>query len=578
MKLMTQFIKPYRKLLIFTILLIFLDVIGALYIPTLVAEMLNQGTSGSTMNNLYMTGIQIVIASLVSGVGAILGGYTCAVLSSKVCKDIRDALYQKSLKLSVYDFKQFGTASITTRTISDVTNIQTAFISVVQMVLPVTAIFIIAIILTFRLDTMAGTILLIVLAIVILVAICIMKMTSPLFKKLQKLLDRMSTVILENLTGVRVIRAFNKQQDEQNRLDRSFEDYAGTSIKTNQMFANFDGLSFFSINIFIIIIYWISGGRISNGYFQIGDITALIEYAMLALFYLMMAQMIILTLPRALECCNRVQAVLEHTPEIVDLVTTDTQDEASEDVLTFDHVSFRYADVQEDTLHDLDFSCKRGQTTAIIGGTGSGKSTVASLILRFHNVTQGSLRLNGKDIRDMTQHHLREHISYVQQQAWLFSGSIADNLRYGNADASDEELQHALEVAQASDFVSSLPEGLNSFIAQGGTNFSGGQKQRLSIARALVKKPELYIFDDSFSALDFKTDAALRKALAKETQDVAVLIIAQRVSTIRHADRIVVLNEGKIARKGTHDELMKSCSVYREIVNSQTKKEDEYEQ
>lgn len=578
MKLMMQFIKPYRKLLIFTILLIFLDVIGALYIPTLVAEMLNQGTSGSTMNDLYMTGIQIVIASLVSGVGAILGGYTCAVLSSKVCKDIRDALYQKSLKLSVYDFKQFGTASITTRTISDVTNIQTAFISVVQMVLPVPAIFIIAIILTFRLDTMAGTILLIVLAIVILVAICIMKMTSPLFKKLQKLLDRMSTVILENLTGVRVIRAFNKQQNEQNRLDRSFEDYAGTSIKTNQMFANLDGLSFFSINIFIIIIYWISGGRISNGYFQIGDITALIEYAMLALFYLMMAQMIILTLPRALECCNRVQAVLEHTPEIVDLVTTDTQDEASEDVLTFDHVSFRYADAQEDTLHDLDFSCKRGQTTAIIGGTGSGKSTVASLILRFHDVTQGSLRLNGKDIRDMTQHHLREHISYVQQQAWLFSGSIADNLRYGNTEASDEELQHALEVAQASDFVSSLPEGLNSFVAQGGTNFSGGQKQRLSIARALVKKPELYIFDDSFSALDFKTDAALRKALAKETQDVAVLIIAQRVSNIRHADQIVVLNEGKIAGKGTHDELMESCSVYREIVNSQTKKEDEYEQ
>ena len=299
---------------------------------------------------------------------------------------------------------------------------------------------------------------------------------------------------------------------------------------------------------------------------------------MLALFYLMMAQMIILTLPRALECCNRVQAVLKHTPEIVDLVTTDTQDEASEDVLTFDHVSFRYADAQEDTLHDLDFSCKRGQTTAIIGGTGSGKSTVASLILRFHDVTQGSLRLNGKDIRDMTQHHLREHISYVQQQAWLFSGSIADNLRYGNTDASDEELQHALEVAQASDFVSSLPEGLNSFVAQGGTNFSGGQKQRLSIARALVKKPELYIFDDSFSALDFKTDAALRKALAKETQDVAVLIIAQRVSTIRHADQIVVLNEGKIAGKGTHDELMESCSVYREIVNSQTKKEDEYEQ
>lgn len=223
----------------------------------------------------------------------------------------------------------------------------------------------------------------------------------------------------------------------------------------------------------------------------------------------------------------------------------------------------------------MDFTCRRGETTAIIGGTGSGKSTVASLILRFHDVTDGSLRLNGKDIREMTQHHLREKLAYVQQKAWLFSGSIADNLKYGNPDATEEEMEHALEVAQASDFVHSLPDGLNSYVAQGGTNFSGGQKQRLSIARALVKKPELYIFDDSFSALDFKTDAALRKALEKETEDVAVLIIAQRVSTIRHAQQIIVLNEGKIAGKGTHEELMETCNVYREIVNSQTKEDDE---
>lgn len=575
MKLIIRFIKPYRKLLVLTIILIILDIVGALYIPTLVAEMLNEGTNGSTMNDLYMTGIKIVIASLVSGLGAILGGYTCAKLSSKICKDIRDAVYEKSLKLSVFDFKQFGTASITTRTISDITNIQTAFTMFIQMVLPVPIIFVVASVLTFGLDTMIGFILLGVLVAVIVIALLIMKMASPVFKKLQKLLDRMSTVLLENLTGVRVIRAFNKQKDEQNRLDSSFENYANTSIKANRMFANLDGLSFLAVNLFVVIVYWLSGGQISAGYFQIGDITALIEYALLALFYVMMAQMVILTLPRALECCNRVQAVLDHSPEIVDLVSEDKKLSKSNPVLTFNNVRFRFADAEEDTLHDLAFSCNRGETTAIIGGTGSGKSTIASLILRFHDVTQGSLILNGQDIRQMTQKRLREQISYVQQKAWLFSGTIAENLRYGNPDATDEELEHALKVAQASDFVHSLPDGLNSFVAQGGTNFSGGQRQRLSIARALVKKPELYIFDDSFSALDFKTDAALRKALAKETKKVAVLIIAQRVSTIRHANQIIVLNEGKIAGKGTHEELMETCEVYREIVNSQTKEDDE---
>ena len=319
-----------------------------------------------------------------------------------------------------------------------------------------------------------------------------------------------------------------------------------------------------------------SGGHISSGILQIGDITAVIEYAMMVLFFIMMAQMVIMTMPRALECCSRVQNVLDHSPEIVDYVNEDPQiDEKNNQVLAFDHVTFRFADAEEDTLSDLNFTCKRAQTTAIIGGTGSGKSTVASLILRFHDVSSGSIRLNGTDIRDMTQHKLRDHIAYVQQKAWLFSGTIADNLRYSNADASDEDLMHAAEVAQAADFIRAQPQGLQAFVAQGGTNFSGGQKQRLSIARALVKKPQLYIFDDSFSALDFKTDAALRKALKKETKDAAVLIVAQRVSTIRHADQIIVLHEGKMAGIGTHDELLKTCSVYQEIYTSQTKEAKE---
>lgn len=577
MKLIFQFIKPHWKLCVITVLLLIVDVAGALFIPTLAAQMLNQGTSGATFEALLSTGLQMAGVSVLSGACAILGGYACASLSARVGKDMRVAIYNKSLKLSVYDFHQFGTASVTTRTVSDITTIQFALTSFIQMVLPVPVIFAIALVLCFSLDTEMGFILLAMVAAVLILAFFIMRSAAPLFKKLQKLLDRMTSILLENITGVRVVRAFNNEKLEESRMGASFSDYAQTSIKANRRFANLDGLSFFCINFFVVVVYWLSGGRISAGNFQIGDITAVIEYAMMVLFFLMMAQMVILTMPRALECCSRVQAVLEHTPEIRDTVSEDPEefDKQSPEVLAFRDVSFRFADAEEETLSNLNFVCRRGETTAVIGGTGSGKSTIASLIMRFHDVTKGAVYLNGTDIRQMTQRYLRDHLAYVQQKAWLFSGTIADNLRYSSKDASEEELMHAADVAQAGDFIRSLPDGLNSFVAQGGTNFSGGQKQRLSIARALVKKPELYIFDDSFSALDFKTDAALRKALAKETKDSAVLIIAQRVSTIQHADQIIVLNEGRMAGIGTHDELLENCSVYREIYESQTKEAQE---
>ena len=576
MKLILRFLKPHRKLCAVTILLLIVDVAGALFIPTLVAEMLNQGTSGAQFDQIVHTGIQMAAVSLAAGACAITGGYACATLSARVGKDMREAIYAKSLKLSVYDFRQFGTASITTRTISDITTIQTAMISTIQMVLPVPLVCILSLGLTYYLDMTMGLILLAVVVAVLLLAWRIMRSASPLFRRLQKLLDRLSAVLLENLTGVRVVRAFCSEGREEERMVTAFSHYADTSIKANRLFANLDGLSFFCINFFVVIVYWLSGGHISAGVLQIGDITALIEYAMMVLFFLMMAQMIILTLPRALECCERVRLVLDHSPEIVDLVERDPEAvAAAQDVLTFRDVSFRFKDAEEDTLGHLDFVCRRGETTAIIGGTGSGKSTVASLILRFHDVTDGAVLLNGTDIREMPQRYLRDHLAYVQQKAWLFSGTIAENLRYSRPDATEEELMHAADVAQAGDFIRSLPEGLNSFVAQGGTNFSGGQKQRLSIARALVKKPELYIFDDSFSALDFKTDAALRRALAAETQDAAVLIIAQRVSSIRHAHQIIVLHEGRMAGIGTHEELMETCQVYQEIYESQTKEAQE---
>lgn len=576
MKLIWRFLKPHKKLCFWTVVLMMADVIGALIIPTYAAEMLNLANDGAEFSQIVSAGIKMTVASVVSGVAAVLGAYVCADLTSKVGADMRDSIYKKSLQLSVADFRSFGTASVTTRTVADVTNIQFALGSCLQMVLPVPVIFVTSLVMTFLKDWLMGVILFGVLVTIGVVAGFIMHSSAPMFKKLQKKLDKMSKVLLENITGVRVIRAFNKQQREEDRLNGEFDDYKTVSVKVNKRFSILDGLSFFAINLLIVVVYLLSGARITTGNYLIGDITAIIEYAMMALFYMMMAQLIILTLPRALECCDRVQEVLDFSPTIADNVTQEVEEKQTDEVLTFNNVSFRFADADEYTLQNLNFSCKRGETTAIIGGTGSGKSTVASLMMRFNEVTDGSVLMNGVDVREMPQRQLRSHLSFVQQRAWLFSGTIAENLRYG-CDATDDQLWHALEVAQAKDFVSALPNGLQSFVAQGGTNFSGGQRQRLSIARALVKNPDLYIFDDSFSALDFKTDAALRKALVSETKNAAVVIIAQRVSTILHADNIIVLHEGHTVGMGTHKQLLESCEVYREIYDSQTKEADENE-
>lgn len=572
MKLILQFLKPHWKLCLITVLFMIIDVIGALIIPTFAAEMMNLGIAGVDFIVLLHTCEKMLVAALISGTAAILGALVCADLTSKVGADLRSALYRKTLLLSGSDFHRFGTASVTTRTVSDVTNIQFALLSAFQMLLPVPIIFIISLILTFQKDLVLGFVLTVVLVVITLIMTGIMRSTAPRFRALQKKLDCMSQVLLENITGVRVIRAFNKQAHEEMRMNGQFSDYATTSIQVNRRFSILDGVSFLGINVLIICVYYCSGYRITAGHFQIGDITAIIEYAIVSLFFLMMAQIVILTLPRALECCNRIAEVLDYTPTISNRTDLGSAESVKRpEVMTFQNVSFRFDDADEYTLKNLNFTCRRGEITAIIGGTGSGKSTIASLIMRFHEVTDGAILLGKTDIREMPQAQLREHLSYVQQRAWLFSGTIAENLRYGNVDATDNQLWHALEVAQAADFVRTLPDGLQSYVAQGGTNFSGGQKQRLSIARALVKQPDLYLFDDSFSALDFKTDAALRKALAPEVRNAAVVIIAQRISTILHADQIIVLQEGEPVGQGKHEELLETCPVYREIYESQTK-------
>lgn len=571
MKTILQFIKPYKWLCFFTLIVMFLDVAGGLLIPTITANMINAGINGGNMDYLIRSGILMLIVTIVTSLGALLGSYLAADLSSKIGRDMRNDLYDKSLTFSSYDFEQFGTGSMITRTLNDVNVVQQGAVWFIQMVLPVPAVCIMGIVMAFSIDTMMGFLLTGATVFILLLAILVTRKASLIFDKLQKFLDRMNVVLRENITGVRVIRAFNKEKDEEKRMKKSFEDYAEAAISANRLFAGLESIALFAINLIIVIILWLGGNRIGAGFMEIGDITALTQYAMMILFYIIMAQMVMILIPRAMICVRRISDVLHLTPEIQDGgLSVDNNSSQTKEVIRFKAVSFRFTDAGENTLENLDFICKRGETTAIIGSTGSGKSTVAQMILRFHDVTSGSVLLNGKDIRSMPQKELREHISYVPQKAWLFSGTIADNLRYGNDRATEQQMKHALSVAQ-SEFVYDLPDGLYSRVSQGGTNFSGGQKQRLSIARALAKKADLYIFDDSFSALDFKTDAALRKALANEVKDAAVLIIAQRISTIMNAEQIIVLEEGRIVGIGNHDFLIQTCPVYQDIAKSQIK-------
>lgn len=582
MKLILHFLKPYRWLCVFTILAMLLDVAGGLLVPRLTADMINIGVESGNLDYMIRKGIAMLAVTVFSGAGALLGSWLCADLSAKIGEDMRNAVYEKSLTFSAHDFEQFGTGSMITRTLNDINIIQQSVVWCIQMVLPVPAVCIMGVGMAFAIDTVMGFLLIGVTALIIALALLVTRKASEIFGRLQRLLDRMNVVLRENLTGVRVIRAFNKEKDEERRMRKTFEDYAETAVSANLLFAGLESTAFFVINIAIVAILWIGGNRIGAGFMEIGDITALTEYSILILFYIIMAQMVIILLPRARVCIGRIREVLEKEPEIKDGEgrigpAGNPEDkeagcpaDAGREAASFSNVTFRFPDADENALTDLNFTCRKGETTAVIGGTGSGKSTIAKLLLRFHDVTEGSVRVGGADVRDISQNELRSRISYVPQKAWLFSGTIADNLGYGRENASEEEMRRILAVAQA-DFVSSLANGLDSHVVQGGTNYSGGQKQRLSIARALMKKADLYIFDDSFSALDFKTDAALRKALKEEVADAVVLIIAQRINTILNADQIIVLDEGRIVGIGRHEELMENCPVYREIARSQMK-------
>lgn len=569
MKTILSFLKPYRKRLLFISLIMIADVGGSLLVPTITANMINLAVSQADLSDILVQGIWMLGIALLSGGLTLLGSWLCARLSADFGRDLRVALYDKTLSFSTTDFETFGTASMITRTLNDINVLQQSLMNVLQLVLPVPVMCALGIFFSFSIHRDMGFLILGATFLVLAAALLIIRKAARIFELLQSFLDRMNVVLRENLTGVRVIRAFRKETHEIKRMRKSFEDYAVSAIQANRLFAGLDCLATVVINLTIVAILYLGGNQIGTGSMKVGDITAVTEYAIWILFYVMMAQMVILLVPRAMTCMRRICAVLNHTPEIKD-GTGQSGSGAGPEIFRFDHVSFRFADADENTLSDLSFSCEKGKTTAIIGGTGSGKSTIAKLLLRFHDVTAGQITLKGTDIRSLPQSELRSAISYIPQRAWLFSGTIEENLRYGNPDATREDLIRALKTAQA-DFVLDLPGGLKSHVSQGGTNFSGGQRQRLSIARALVKTADLYVFDDSFSALDFQTDAALRHALQEEITEAGLLIIAQRISTILHADQILVLNEGQIAGIGRHEELMETCPIYRDIAHSQMK-------
>ena len=571
MKLIIRFLRPYCSQCAAICLFILLDVLGALLVPTITADMINSAISGGAIGEIVQNGLVMLGVSLLAGAGALLASWLCAKVSANLGRDMRNAIYDKSLTFSASDFERFGAASMITRTLNDINVIQQAFVNFMLMVVPVPVLCVLGIIFSFRINRDMGFLILALTLLVAIFASLIVRKASPIFEKLQRFLDRMNVVLREGITGVRVIRAFNKESYESGRMKKTFDDYARSSIQANRLFAGLDSLATASINLCVVAILYLGGNSVGAGAMEIGDITAVTEYAIWILFYIVMAQMVIILIPRALICLKRLSDVLSLTPEITDSCgEIPLLPDTSRDIISFDNVAFRFDDAEEETVKGLTFTCRRGETTAIIGGTGSGKSTIAKLLLRYHDVTDGRILLENCDIRTIPQRTLRERISYVPQKAWLFSGTIADNLRYGNQNASESEMCRALRTAQ-SDFVFGLPGGLRSRVAQGGTNFSGGQKQRLSIARALIKKADLYVFDDSFSALDFKTDAALRRALKTETEDAAVLIIAQRISTIVHADQILVLNDGEIVGIGKHETLMKTCPVYQDIARSQMK-------
>ncbi|MDV0447190.1 putative ABC transporter ATP-binding protein [Methanosarcinaceae archaeon Ag5] len=589
---LSRYLKPFRWIVAVSIFLTFIQCLTQLYLPKLMADMVDVGIVGNDMNYIITIGLVMLFLSAVSMVSSVAAGYYASKASAGFSRDLRRDIYTKVDSLSLEEFEKFGTSTLVTRTTNDVNQIQNVLIMLLRIFVMSPLMFLGGVVMTVLVDPVLSLIIVVAIPVLFGFIYIIIRKCMPLFKQTQKKLDHLSLTLRERLTGVRVIRAFNKEESANQNYRDANADLTDVSLRVNKILSFIMPAMTIIMNVTVIGVLWFGSFRVASGNISVGDIMAFIQYVMMILFSVAMTAMIFVFLPRAKVSAERIIEILDVDPKIKDsnLAGAETKSDAETEPdaetegiksgkksaqkdavarIEFKNVSFHFEDSDKNILDNVSFAVYPGETAAVIGGTGAGKSSLINLVPRFYDVTGGSVFVEGRDVRETPQSDLRQKIGFVPQTAVLFSGTVAENIRYGKSDATDEEIWNALKVAQADDFVGKMNDGLDSFISQGGTNVSGGQKQRLTIARAVVRHPDIYIFDDNFSALDYKTDANLRRALKKEIKDAAVLIVAQRVSTIKDADKIIVLDNGAVVGIGTDDELMKSCQVYQEIVASQ---------
>ncbi|TWD98365.1 ATP-binding cassette subfamily B protein [Peribacillus frigoritolerans] len=562
----------YKWIILAVIGLVFIQSMSDLFLPTLMADIIDKGVVRGDTSYIWKIGGFMLLVSALGACASIIASYYSSKAAMGMGRDLRLKVFNHVEKFSLQEFDEVGTASLITRTTNDITQVQQVVIMMLRMVISAPIMLIGGVIMAVSMDAKLSLVIVVTMPFLIGSILLILYKGVPLFQTVQKRLDRLNLVLRENLTGIRVIRAFNRETQEKERLKKANKELTDVSIKVNKIMAFMMPVMMLVMNLTVVGIIWFGGVRIDNGGMQIGDLMAFIQYVMQIMFALVMASMMFVMVPRAAVSATRINEVLDMKPSFLDEGTEKA--DLVHGTLEFEHVTFSYPGAEEPALSDISFSANPGEITAIIGGTGSGKTTLVNLIPRFYDISSGTIRVNGVDIRKSSQDEVRSKIGFVPQKVSLFTGTISENIRFGKQTATQDEVEHAARIAQAEDFISNMKGGYEAEVDQGGSNLSGGQKQRLSIARALIRKPDIYIFDDSFSALDYKTDANLRTALKDETKNSTVILVAQRVSTVVDADRIIVLDEGHIVGIGTHQELLSTNDIYREIALSQLTEEE----
>jgi ATP-binding cassette, subfamily B, multidrug efflux pump len=565
-------LKPFTIPIVIVLVLVFLQSMANLYLPTLMGDIVNTGIMQGDTDYIWKTGGTMLLYVGGSVVAAIIASYFASRTAVGLGRNLRNKVFTTVESFSLHEFDKIGTSTLITRTTNDITQVQMVTVLILNMMASAPFMAIGGIILAYSKDHELTLVLAVAIPVLVITVVILASRALPLFRSIQAKIDRINLVLRENLTGIRVIRAFNRIDDEKKRFEGANKDLTTTYIKVNRLMAFMMPIMMLIMSLTTLAITWFGAHRVDAG-MDPGSLTAFIQYAMQIMFAFLMFAMMFIMVPRAQAAAGRINEVLATKPEIVDPKEPKPSN-GMRGTVEFRDAAFSYHGAEQPAISGITFTALPGEVTAIIGGTGSGKSTLVNLIPRFYDVDSGAVLVDGVDVREMTQHELRAKIGFVPQKSVLFTGSIADNIRFGNDGATEGVMEEAAGTAQAMDFISEKEEKFDFMIAEGGTNVSGGQKQRLSIARALARKPEIYVFDDSFSALDFKTDARLRAALKKQTAEATVFIISQRVSTVMDSDRIVVMDEGKIAGIGTHRELIKSCDVYREIASSQLSEEE----